>query len=178
MYSCLKRMHTHSIWFDVGLNGTCKLKAVILFQNLFSSNIEATLPNVCIHTLGTLKGTHLILTMCTLPLSTRLRALMRLMSSSSLQEKSYWNRNRFTMRFVTANYCNSYVHLRLYLQDSIQDEKFHEEEIPISRSLVNIKYSSLGRLSLKSHSDVVECFEVNTLKLQIWVPQVLDVAWI
>lgn len=68
--------------------------------------------------------------------------------------------------------------LTFYLQDSIQNEEFHEKEISVSRSLVNIKYSSLGHLCLKFHSNVVECFEVNTLKLQVWNPKVLYVGWI
>lgn len=72
----------------------------------------------------------------------------------------------------------NYFNFSFYLQDSIQDEEFHEKEITISGSLVNIKYSSLSHLGLKSHSDVVECFEVNTLKLQVGIPKVVDVAWI
>lgn len=62
------------------------------------------------------------------------------------------------------------------LQESILDEEFHEEEITVSRSLVDIENSSLGCLSLKTHSNVVERAEANTSKFQVRIPKVLNVA--
>lgn len=59
------------------------------------------------------------------------------------------------------------IYLFFYLQDSILDEEFHEEEITVSRFLVHVEYSSIGCLSLKSHSNIVERAEVDTPKLQV-----------
>lgn len=76
--------------------------------------------------------------------------------------KNSINLNLFTMCF--------------YLQDSIHDEEFQEKEITISRPLVNIKYSSMSLLGLKSHSNIVEHAKVDSLKLQVGIPKVLNGA--
>lgn len=67
---------------------------------------------------------------------------------------------------------------RFYLQDTIKDEEFHEEEITISRSLVHINNRSLGCFALKAHCNGVYCFKLKTFKLQIRVSKVVDVAGI
>lgn len=67
---------------------------------------------------------------------------------------------------------------RFYLQDTIKDEEFHEEEITISRSLVHINNRSLGCFALKAHRNGVYCFKLKTFKLQIRVSKVADVAGI
>lgn len=67
---------------------------------------------------------------------------------------------------------------RFYLQDAVEDEEFHEEEIPVSWSLVHVDNGSLGGQTLKAHSHGVCGFQLKTFKLQIWVSKVVDVAGI
>lgn len=157
--------------------------------------IKNTVVNICIQRKKKKKRlkkestTYLILTMWTLPSLTGINALIRFTSSSSLQQKAYWNilENPSTWTLTSWTFDGGTKILAIndggqlfcfYLQDSIQDEEFHEEKVTIRRSLVHIENCSVGCLSLKPHSNDVEQAEFNTFKLQIWIPKVLNVAWI